>query len=266
MFLNNTPLYIGTSGYNYEDWKGSFAPADISSYDLLAYYAEKGFNFLELSFTFYRLPEKDKIAHILLRTGEKMRFSVRLPKKLMRYPSDKTLLAEFMNGISPLIESGTLESFFADFLPSFVSSKANYEHLLKLRQAFKGFSFFTELQSRTWYKEKTFDFFRDNDIGLTTIDMPPIKGYAPYYPLSLNYRQYFKLYGRSRHWVSGIDKFLDYSYSDAELENLLSDAVNMSVTSKAIIIIFANLAQGFAPLNALRLKELAEKKQSPAIK
>jgi hypothetical protein len=73
MFLNNTPLYIGTSGYNHADWKGTFAPKDIDNFDLLSFYANKGFNFLELTFTFYRMPEPDKILHIVNRTGDTIR-------------------------------------------------------------------------------------------------------------------------------------------------------------------------------------------------
>ena len=38
MELNNTPVYIGTSGYNYDEWKGTFAPKDLDNYDLLKNY------------------------------------------------------------------------------------------------------------------------------------------------------------------------------------------------------------------------------------
>ncbi|MDR2400920.1 MAG: DUF72 domain-containing protein [Deferribacteraceae bacterium] len=258
MLLNDTPVYIGTSGYNYEDWKGRFAPKGITNYDMLSYYAEQGLNFLELAFTFYRFPERDKIEHILHRTNGKVRFSVRIPKVIMHHPSDKKVINEFLKGLSPMIDAGLLESFFADFLPAFVSSKANYQHILALRNAFKGNSLFIELQSRTWYKEKTFDFFRENNIGLTTIDMPDIKGTAPYYPTAVNYYQYYKLYGRSPKWIAGADKFLDYSYSDRELAKILRDALSGSVTAKAIIIIFANVAEGYAPQNALKLKGMIE--------
>ncbi|MDR2105449.1 MAG: DUF72 domain-containing protein [Deferribacteraceae bacterium] len=256
MLLNGTPVYIGTSGYNHEDWKGNFAPEKINNYDMLSYYAEQGFNFVELAYTFYRFPERDKIEHILKRTEKSVRFSVRIPKAIMHYPSDKALIAQFLNGIAPLADTGVLESFFADFLPSFVCSKANYQRLVNLRNAFKGYPFFIELQSRTWYKEKTFDLFRENDIGLTTIDMPDIKGAAPYFPTSFNYYQYYKLYGRSPKWIVGADKYLDYSYSEKELLKLLQDVQHTSITAKAAIIIFANVAQGCAPQNALKLMQL----------
>jgi uncharacterized protein YecE (DUF72 family) len=191
----------------------------------------------------------------------------------MHNPSDKALNQEFMKGISPFIERGLLECFFADFLSKFTSSKANSQHLLTLRQTFKEFPFFAELHSRTWYKEKTFDFFRENDIGFSIIDLPKINGFAPYYPVNLNYRQYYKLYGRSPKWLAGDDKFLDYSYSDAELKKIIRDAVSMSVTSQAVIIIFANVAEGYAPMNAQRLKNIILSKgeggeitEKPAIK
>ena len=33
---------VGTSGYSYREWKGSFYPEDIKSPDMLRYYAERG--------------------------------------------------------------------------------------------------------------------------------------------------------------------------------------------------------------------------------
>ena len=34
-------IYVGTSGYSYKEWKGSFYPEKISAKDMLAYYASR---------------------------------------------------------------------------------------------------------------------------------------------------------------------------------------------------------------------------------
>jgi uncharacterized protein YecE (DUF72 family) len=47
--------YVGTSGYNYEAWRGSFYPEDLSAKKMLAYYAER-FSAVEINYTFYRKP------------------------------------------------------------------------------------------------------------------------------------------------------------------------------------------------------------------
>jgi uncharacterized protein YecE (DUF72 family) len=48
-------LYVGTSGYSYQEWKGAFYPGDLSSNRMLHYYGER-FNAVEINNTFYRMP------------------------------------------------------------------------------------------------------------------------------------------------------------------------------------------------------------------
>ena len=45
-------LLIGTSGYDYPEWKGVFYPEDLKRKDFLSFYATQ-FNALELNNTFY---------------------------------------------------------------------------------------------------------------------------------------------------------------------------------------------------------------------
>ena len=52
-------LLIGTSGYNYPEWKGVFYPADLNRRDFLSFYATQ-FNSLELNSTFYNMPDADR--------------------------------------------------------------------------------------------------------------------------------------------------------------------------------------------------------------
>jgi uncharacterized protein YecE (DUF72 family) len=48
-------ILIGTSGFDYRDWRGAFYPRFIKSSDRLAFYAEH-FDTVELNVTFYRMP------------------------------------------------------------------------------------------------------------------------------------------------------------------------------------------------------------------
>ena len=52
-------FWVGTSGYNYPEWKGSFYPEKFSAAKMLPYYAER-FSTVEINYTFYRLPT-DKV-------------------------------------------------------------------------------------------------------------------------------------------------------------------------------------------------------------
>ena len=48
-------IWVGTSGYNYPEWKGSFYPEKIPSAKMLPYYAER-LPTVEINYTFYRAP------------------------------------------------------------------------------------------------------------------------------------------------------------------------------------------------------------------
>jgi uncharacterized protein YecE (DUF72 family) len=48
-------IHVGTSGYNYEAWRGSFYPEDLSARKMLSYYADR-FDTVEINYSFYRKP------------------------------------------------------------------------------------------------------------------------------------------------------------------------------------------------------------------
>jgi uncharacterized protein YecE (DUF72 family) len=53
-------LFVGTSGYSYKEWKGSFYPDKLPQKEMLRYYAER-FSTVEVNNTFYRLPEESVV-------------------------------------------------------------------------------------------------------------------------------------------------------------------------------------------------------------
>jgi uncharacterized protein YecE (DUF72 family) len=55
------PLFIGTSGWQYKDWRGSFYPPKLAQARWLEYYIEH-FQTVEVNNTFYRLPPPETFA------------------------------------------------------------------------------------------------------------------------------------------------------------------------------------------------------------
>ena len=54
-------ILVGTSGYNYKEWKGSFYPADLPTAKMLPYYAAH-FSTVEINYSFYRMPTEKVLA------------------------------------------------------------------------------------------------------------------------------------------------------------------------------------------------------------
>ena len=49
-------IWVGTSGYNYPEWRGSFYPEKLPTAKMLPFYAER-LATVEINYTFYRSPE-----------------------------------------------------------------------------------------------------------------------------------------------------------------------------------------------------------------
>ena len=48
-------VHVGTSGYNYTEWRGTFYPEDLPTKQMFGYYSER-FHTVEINYTFYRMP------------------------------------------------------------------------------------------------------------------------------------------------------------------------------------------------------------------
>lgn len=77
-------LYIGTSGYSYKEWKGSFYPEQISAGEMLSYYAER-LPAVELNNTYYRLPQRSTVESWRAQVPKNFRFSVKAPQTITLY-------------------------------------------------------------------------------------------------------------------------------------------------------------------------------------
>jgi uncharacterized protein YecE (DUF72 family) len=77
-------LYIGTSGYSYKEWKGSFYPEKIAAKDMLSYYASR-LHAVELNNTFYRMPQPSMIDSWKAQVPADFRFSVKAPQVITHF-------------------------------------------------------------------------------------------------------------------------------------------------------------------------------------
>ncbi len=74
-------MWIGTSGYNYPEWKGSFYPKDLAAAKMLPYYAER-FNTVEINYTFYRMPNETLVAGWAAQTPSPWKITLKAPRRI----------------------------------------------------------------------------------------------------------------------------------------------------------------------------------------
>lgn len=71
-----TKIYIGTSGFSYDDWIGLFYPSTLNRKDWLSFYA-KHFKTTELNVTFYRTPFEGMFKSWYSKTSQGFLFAVK---------------------------------------------------------------------------------------------------------------------------------------------------------------------------------------------
>ncbi len=72
---------VGTSGYSYAPWKGSFYPKDIKADGMLRYYAER-FPTVEINNTFYRMPTESMLKRWADETPDAFSFVLKAPRRI----------------------------------------------------------------------------------------------------------------------------------------------------------------------------------------
>ena len=82
--LNPMNSWIGTSGFQYSEWKGNFYPEDLATAKMLPFYAER-FSTTEINYTFHRIPAPKTIDNWKAQTPEKFRFALKAPQKITHW-------------------------------------------------------------------------------------------------------------------------------------------------------------------------------------
>ena len=76
-----TRVLVGTSGYNYPEWRGTFYPEKFSTAKMLEYYAER-FRTVEINYTFYRMPNEKLLNGWAAGTPEGFSFTLKAPRRI----------------------------------------------------------------------------------------------------------------------------------------------------------------------------------------
>lgn len=77
-------LYVGTSGYAYKEWKGSFYPDDLPAKQFLKYYGER-FRTCEINATFYRIPKSSVVAAWAAEVPGEFRFVLKASQRITHF-------------------------------------------------------------------------------------------------------------------------------------------------------------------------------------
>ena len=276
-------FFIGTSGYDYPEWKGEFYPQDLKRADFLSFYA-KHFNALELNFSFYGMPLPEKMLSFYDRTDGKVNFSVKANQLLTHKIGQdwETHAQAFKAAVNPLLEKNVLGALLFQFPECFHYTNDNRYYLAKLIQAFEGFPVVIEFRHKEWVRESVFAGLEKMKASLCFCDMPRLKNLPNNLPMSsqdgegagslsatpfIGDLAYIRLHGRNADAWYAVLKDSDgdtgsaryrYDYSADELSQfvpVINEAMN---AGKKVHVYFNNHPCGFGAKNAQLLKSMVE--------
>lgn len=263
-----TDLLIGTSGYDYPEWKGVFYPEDLKRKDFLSYYATQ-FNALELNNTFYNMPTGERLLSFYERSEGKLNFSVKANRLLTHEISGgwQTAAEDFRMAVEPLQEKGCLSALFFQLPESFHYTPDNRIYLAKLIQEFEGFPVVIEFRHKEWIRPSVFEGLEKRDAGIVFCDMPQLKNLPDGSTMSTPFigsNAYIRLHGRNEGaWYAtgdspnGSARYC-YDYSDDELAQFVPVVIKAGGEGKKVQIYFNNHPNGSGAKNAAKLKNMIE--------
>jgi uncharacterized protein YecE (DUF72 family) len=240
-------IRIGCSGWNYAHWRnGVFYPPRLPASRWLDFYAEH-FDTVEVNATFYRLPKREAVANWVEQSPPGFLFAVKASRYLTHI---KRLLdtgegvRRFYERIEPLVDSPKLGPVLWQLPGNF---QRDDERLVAALARLPPGRHCFEFRHESWFVEETYELLRRHGVALVIGDTPT----RPF---------------QTREWTADWT-FLRFhggwevqergNYTDAELRDW-AEWINTSHSRGDVFAYFNNDWEGFAPRNAIRLRELLD--------
>ncbi|HUZ49528.1 MAG TPA: DUF72 domain-containing protein [Candidatus Dormibacteraeota bacterium] len=256
-------IYIGTCGFAYRDWIGSFYPPKTKPDEMLGYYARR-FTAVEIDATYYGVLDRRSVQRMDARTPDGFRFSFKAPKSLTHAPgaaeapSDE--LTRFIESLAPVAASGKLASVLLQFPPAFLPTPRNHDYLKRVAAWLRGVPLVAEFREAAWQTGETLALLRALHVGWCNLDMPSLESLLAPSTDATSPVGYVRFHGRNaERWLTGdrITRYA-YAYSREELEPWRERLLAIAAHTQATYAFFNNHARGGAARDAATLESLLE--------
>jgi uncharacterized protein YecE (DUF72 family) len=161
-------LHVGTSGYSYKEWKGSFYPEKLPAKDMLSYYAAR-LPAVELNNTFYRLPQKSMVENWKEQVPESFRFSIKASQRITHFKRLKEVEDETKYLLDTVSALGDCLGVVLFQLPP--NMKKDLPRLATFLECLPGgIRAAFEFRHQTWFEDDVLDLLRTRNHALCISD------------------------------------------------------------------------------------------------
>lgn len=240
----NAKIHIGTSGWNYDHWRGPFYPEELPVHQWLDYYSER-FHTVEVNNTFYQLPKKSTFRQWREASPEGFLFAVKASRyitHMKKLKEPKESLFNFLENVRLLEDK--LGPILFQLPPNW---KFNEERLASFLELLPGeFQYTFEFRDQRWINERTYQLLRENNIAFCIYELA---GYLSPREATADL-VYLRLHGPG-------DKYQG-KYNRATLGEWADTFRQWTDQGKEVYCYFDNDQLGYAAMNALELREMTE--------
>ena len=205
---------VGTSGFSYKEWKGSFYPKDLKDKEMLAYYAER-FSTVEINNTFYRMPKASVLEDWREQVPENFRFVIKTSRRITHMKR----LNEVDDDADYLFS--TLDSLEEQLGPVLVQLPGNFKPDLDRLKAFLDLvpphvRVAFEFRHTGWHVDEVFECLKSKNASLVIADVddapaPELTQTADWVYLRLRREKYTK--SALKKWIEQLsDSGLNQAY------------------------------------------------------
>jgi len=162
-------IYVGTSGYGYKEWKGTFYPEKISPKEMLRFYSER-LGAVEINNTFYHMPKENVLASWVEQVPDDFVFALKAPQVITHLKRLRNVDAEIeylFRSLSAL--DGKLGPVLFQFPKSFRADHNALEDFLSLIPRNVSCAF--EFRSPSWLDVGILDLLREKGCSLCIADV-----------------------------------------------------------------------------------------------
>ena len=167
-------ILVGTSGWSYKEWKGSFYPAKLPADEMLHFYAGH-FPVVEVNNSFYRIPAERVLAAWAEQVPETFRFVMKASRRVThnnRLTDEDGSLGYFLRAINPL--GARLGPTLFQLPPTFRKDIDRLRQFLdKLPRRWRAA---VEFRHPTWFEDEVYDALRSRDVALVAVDEDETEG------------------------------------------------------------------------------------------
>jgi uncharacterized protein YecE (DUF72 family) len=158
-------LHIGTSGYSYKEWKGTFYPEDLKAAAMLSYYAER-LGTVEINNTFYRMPTRKLLESWASQVPDSFRFVLKVSQKITHFKRLKEVgeEVEYLMGTVRVL-GPRLGPLLVQIPPNFARDDARLSTFLDLVD---GARVALEVRNASWLVPEVYTLLEKRGVALVT--------------------------------------------------------------------------------------------------